>query len=65
MGQRSSRILWLRDILEHLRQCQQQLQWAENPETIRILTDAMIRDLDDCRRLCEDVGHAVQRRRVA
>lgn len=53
MNQRESNLLWLRDLVEHLASCQKQLDWAEDPETIQLLTDSMLRDLDCCRRLCE------------
>ena len=53
MSQRESNLLWLKDMLEHLRACQQQLQWAEDAEAVRVLTETMLRDLECCRRLCE------------
>jgi hypothetical protein len=53
MSQRDSNLLWLKDMLEHLTTCQQQLEWSEDPETIRVVTETMLRDLDCCRRLCE------------
>lgn len=53
MCQRESNLLWLKDMLAHLVSCQKQLEWAEDSETIEVLTEAMIRDLDSCRRLCE------------
>lgn len=55
MSQRESNILWLKDMLEHLTHCQQQLNWAEDAETVQVLTESMIRDLDCCRRLCEEL----------
>jgi hypothetical protein len=62
MSQRETNLLWLKDILEHLTACQKQLEWAEDAVAIDVLTDAMIRDLERCQRLCE----ALQRRsRVA
>ena len=59
MGQRDSNLLWLKDLLEHLRDSQQQLQWSEDPETTLVLTETMIRDLDCCRRLCESLRRQV------
>lgn len=56
MSQRDTNLLWLRDLLDQLRGKQQQLGWAENPETIRILTENMLRDLECCRRLCESLN---------
>jgi len=45
MSQRDANILWLRDMLEHLTTCQKQLEWAEDPESVRLLTETMLRDL--------------------
>lgn len=53
MSQRESNLLWLRDLLEQLSASQERLQWAQDPETIHVLTQSMMRDLDCCRRLCE------------
>ena len=53
MSQRESNLLWLKDLLEHLTTCQRQLEWAEDNETIRVLTETMLADLDRCKRLCE------------
>ena len=65
MSQREANLLWMKDTLTHLRDCQQQLQWAEDDETVHVLTETMLRDLDRCRRLCEELhrrsrfGHAL------
>jgi hypothetical protein len=53
MSQRETNVLWLRDILEHLSATHKQLEWAEDSETIRLLTESMLRDLERCQRLCE------------
>jgi hypothetical protein len=53
MSRRASDLLWLRDVLDHLRDCHQQLQWTEDREAARVLTETMLRDLDCCRRICE------------
>ena len=55
MSQREANVLWLRDILEHLSATQEQLEWAEDRETIRLLTERMLRDLERCQRLCESM----------
>lgn len=44
---------WLKDTIEHIADCQQQLEWARDRLTIQVLTDSILRDLDCCRRLCE------------
>jgi hypothetical protein len=53
MSQREMNLLWLKDTLEHLRGCQEQLQWAEDNDAVHLLTETMLRDLDCCRRICE------------
>ena len=52
MSQRETSLLWLRDILEHLTANQQRLEWTTDRETIRVLTETMMRDLERCQRLC-------------
>lgn len=53
MSQREAALLHLKDVLDHLRACRQQLEWAEDAGTTHLLTETMLRDLDCCRRLCE------------
>jgi hypothetical protein len=55
MSQRQANVLWLRDIIEHLSASQQQLEWAEDAETIQVVTETMLRDLERCQRLCEQL----------
>jgi hypothetical protein len=53
MSQRDTNLLWLKDMLDHLAACRRQLEWAENPQAVQVITEAMLRDLDCCRRVCE------------
>lgn len=55
MAQRQANLLWLKDMLEHLSACQQQLLWTEDADSVCVLTESMLRELDSCRRLCEDM----------
>jgi hypothetical protein len=64
MTQRESKILWLKDMLEHLSRTQQQLEWTEDPATVRVLTESMLGDLDCCRRLCEDIQRKARPRQA-
>ena len=59
MSQRENKLLWLKDVLGHLRSCQKQLEWAEASEAVHVLTDTMLRDLDCCRRICESLKRRV------
>lgn len=58
MSQKETNLLWLKDTLNHLKSCQQQLQWVENHESVHLLTETMLRDLDRCRRLCMSLRRA-------
>jgi hypothetical protein len=60
MSQRETNLLWLKDMIDHLGACQQQLQWAHEPGAIRVLTETMLRDLETCRRLCEALHRRVE-----
>jgi hypothetical protein len=53
MSQRESNLLWMRDLLQHLTACQERLEWAEGTDSVRVITETMLRDLERCRRLCE------------
>ena len=53
MSQREANLLWLKDMLEHLSACQRQLEWAQDKEAVRLLTETMLRDLERCQRVCE------------
>ncbi len=53
MNQREMNLLWMRDILEHLTTNRQLLEGTEDPNTMRVLTEAMLRDLERCQRVCE------------
>ncbi len=59
MSQRDTNLLWLKDTLEHLNSCRQQLEWADDAQAVRVLTEAMLRDLECCRRLCEALHRRV------
>ena len=65
MSRRETDLLWLRDVLDHLRDCQQRLQWTEDREAVRILTETMLRDLEACRRLCETLQRRTRDQAVA
>ena len=60
MSQREANLLWMRDTLDHLQTCQQQLEWAEDNEAVHVVTETMLRDLERCRRLCEDLHRRSQ-----
>lgn len=65
MSQRETNMLWLRDVLEHLSATQQRLEWVEDPEAVRLLTENMLRDLALCQRLCETMRRRCELTAVA
>jgi hypothetical protein len=65
MSQRESNLIWLRDTIEHLSMCRQQMEWATDAETVHILAENMLRDLESCRRLCESIRQRTRLQHVA
>ena len=53
MRNRQNTLLWIKDLLEHMSQCHDQLQWADDGRTETFLAETLIGDLAECRRLCE------------
>lgn len=54
MTERQTNLHWMRDILDHLRRCQEQLPLVDEPG-MRYLAESMKRDIDEFRRLCESL----------
>ena len=65
MSQKQSNLLCLRDLLEHLRSCQDQLDWAEESPVAGLLIETMLRDLEKCRQICDGLHRRVRTVRVA
>jgi hypothetical protein len=59
MNQRQAYLLRMRDFLENLHVCHQQMEFAEAPDAVTYLTETMLRNLDSCRRLCQNL-HRMQ-----
>lgn len=53
MNHDETNLTYLKDTIEHLCDCQAQLEWARDRVAVRVLTDSILRDLERCRRLCE------------
>ena len=53
MSRRQAEFLRLRDLLDHLRVCEKQLEWSEDPHALLYLTDTMLRDVETCRKVCQ------------
>lgn len=45
----------MKDIIDHMSRCHEQLQWASDGRSESFLTDAMLVDLSECRKLCEQL----------
>ncbi len=48
-------LLWMKDLIEHMSRCHDQLQWASDGDTQVFLADALIGDLNECQKLCEQL----------
>ncbi len=55
MRNRRHTLLWMKDLIEHLSRCHDQLEWTSDDETQSFLAEAMLGDLDQCQRLCEQL----------
>lgn len=56
MKNRRHTLLWMKDLLDHMASCHDQLQWAEENDSAReYLADSLMSDLAECRRLCEEL----------
>lgn len=55
MSHRHTTMLWMKDLIEHMATCQEQLQWTSDGRTESFLTDTIMSDLAQCRRLCEQL----------
>ncbi len=55
MRDRQNTLLWMKDLIEHMSQCHEQLRWASDGRTESFLAETMIGDLAECRKLCEQL----------
>ena len=65
MSTRHTTMLWMKDLIEHMSQCQEQLQWAADGRTESFLTETLMGDLAQCQRLCEQLRDGKSRGRVS
>ncbi len=61
MRDRRNTLLWMKDLLEHMNQCHEQLQWAADGATEAYLAETLMVDLSECRKLCEQLKPATGR----
>jgi hypothetical protein len=64
MRNRRNTLLWMKDLIEHMSRCHDQLEWASEGETQTFLADALLGDLNECQKLCEQLraGQSHERR---
>lgn len=55
MKDRRNTLLWMKDLIDHMSRCHEQLQWAGDGRTESFLAETMMGDLAECRRLCEEL----------
>lgn len=55
MSHRQAQMLQLRELLQHLLSRQDQLEWSEDPNALDYLTESMLRDLERCKRVCQQM----------
>ena len=53
MRDRQTTLIWMKDLIEHMRECHEQLQWAGEGAAGSFLADTLIADLAECRKLCD------------
>jgi hypothetical protein len=57
MKNRRTTMLWMKDLIEHMNRCHEQLQWADS-RTQSFLTESLMTDLSEFQRLCEELRSA-------
>lgn len=55
MRNRHKTLLWMKDLLEHMNRCHEQLQWAADGVTESYLAESLMVDLTECQKLCEQL----------
>ncbi len=53
MRDRQNTLLWMKDLIEHMARCHEQLQWTKEGPGARFLTESLLVDLSECQMLCE------------
>ena len=58
MRNRSNTLLWMKDLIEHMSRCQDQLEWTHDRATQAFLAESLLGDLSECQKLCETLRTA-------
>ena len=59
---RHKTLLWMKDLLDHMNQCHEQMQWAGDNATEAFLAEKLMVDLSECQKLCEQLRSRPQSR---
>jgi len=62
MKNRRTTMLWMKDLIEHMNRCHEQLQWADS-RTQPFLTESLMTDLRQFQQLCEELHSSSPRER--
>ncbi len=63
MIKRRNTLLWMKDLIEHMNQVHDQLQWAGDGRTETFLAESLLVDLAECQRLCQELRDRPRRSR--
>ena len=55
MTNRRDMMIWMKDLIDHMAHCHDQLQWASDGPMEAFLADSLLGDLTQCQRLCEQL----------
>jgi hypothetical protein len=55
MRNRRHTLLWMKDLIDHMSRCHDQLEWTSDGATQLFLAESMLGDLVECQRLCEQL----------
>lgn len=55
MRNRRHTLLWMKDLLDHMNRCHDQLQWASDGPTEAFLAESLMVNLTECQKLCEEL----------
>ena len=55
MRNRRHTLLWMKDLIEHMSRCQDQLEWTHDRATQAFLAESLLGDLSECQKLCEQL----------
>jgi hypothetical protein len=45
----------MKDLIEHMSRCQDQLEWTHDRATQAFLAESLLGDLSECQKLCEQL----------